>query len=80
MQRRAMLTRKHTSPADRRRGDFLRRLSEGKLAMTKQQADAIRRLVDADGWDAVRRNAELWAAWRKFRETDRRYVDQVVDR
>ena len=48
--------------------------------MTKQQADEVRKLVDAGGWDAVRKHPELWAVVQKERKDSRRYVDQVVDR
>lgn len=48
--------------------------------MSKEQLKMLRELVDAGGWDAVRRHPELWAAWQKDREVARRYVDQVVDR
>ena len=48
--------------------------------MTNEQMSMLRELVNAGGWNAVRRHPELWAAWQKHREADRRYVDRVVDR
>ena len=48
--------------------------------MTKQQADAIRALVDAGGWNAVRANAELWAVWKADRKAAKEYINVCVDR
>jgi len=47
--------------------------------LTREQAAEIRLVVDAEGWDGVRRRPGLWAAWQKSRAKDRQHLDSVME-
>lgn len=47
--------------------------------MTKEQAQAIRKLVDQGGWDAVRNHQELSKVWAAFRKASKDYTNSVID-
>jgi hypothetical protein len=48
--------------------------------MTIEQSNKIKNLVDVGGWDLVRKDKALWAAWLKDVEDRRNYVNTVIDR
>ena len=47
--------------------------------MTKKEAEEIRLVVRAGGWDAVRANSRLNAIWQKELEGQRKYERDIQD-
>ena len=47
--------------------------------MTKKEAEEIRLVVRAGGWDAVRANSRLNAIWQKELEAQRKYERNIQD-